>query len=160
MAAATAQGLTGAEAAAYVAGHRYDLATTLAAAELRDGATTGDPADSLDYLLTTLFRHHTAVARDKGLDLVMYEGGTHVVGSGPVVDDPEMTAFLVHLNYSAEMGALYTELLDGWAAVTDAPFNAFSDVYAPGKWGSWGALRHLGDDSPRWRALAGGCGGC
>jgi hypothetical protein len=58
------------------------------------------------------------------------------------------------------MGALYGELLAGWSLISDQPFNAFVDVYSPGKWGSWGALRHLGDDSPRWQALAKGCHGC
>jgi hypothetical protein len=51
-------------------------------------------------------------------------------------------------------------LLAGWRLISDQPFNAFVDVYSPGKWGSWGALRHLGDDSPRWQALAKGCHGC
>ena len=56
--------------------------------------------------------------------------------------------------------ALYGELLAGWQMLSDAPFNAFVDVYRPGKWGSWGALRHLGDDNPRWQALAKGCTAC
>ena len=79
---------------------------------------------------------------------------------GAQVDDAEITAFLHHLNYSPVMAALYARLLAGWAAVTDAPFNAFVDVTAPGKWGSWGALRHLGDENPRWSVLAKGCGSC
>jgi hypothetical protein len=53
------------------------------------------------------------------------------------------------------MGALYGDLMRAWAAVSDAPFNAFVDVHAPTRWGSWGALRHLDDDNPRWRAIAG-----
>ncbi len=138
----------------------YDLAVTLAAAELRDGATTGDPTDSLKQVLTELLPYHADIAKRAGLDLVMYEGGTHVVGYGALVDDAALTAFFNHLNYSPEMGALYGDLLAGWAAVSDAPFNAFVDVATPDKWGSWGALRHLGDDSPRWRSLATGCGGC
>lgn len=51
------------------------------------------------------------------------------------------------------MGALYTTLLEGWKAVGGQLFNAYSDVYAPTKWGSWGALRYLDDDNPRWDAL-------
>lgn len=90
----------------------------------------------------------------------MYEGGSHVVGYGPVMEDAELTGFFQQLNYAPEMGALYDRLLKGWSALTDAPFNAFVDVYRPGKWGSWGALRHLGDDNPRWQALAKGCHGC
>jgi hypothetical protein len=58
------------------------------------------------------------------------------------------------------MGALYAELLAGWQLISDQPFNAFVDVYHPVKWGSWGALRHLGDNNPRWDALAKGCITC
>jgi hypothetical protein len=90
----------------------------------------------------------------------MYEGGTHVVGYGPAVDDQGLTDFFTHLNFTPEMGALYAELLEGWAGVSDQPFNAFVDVYRPNKWGSWGALRHLGDENPRWLALAKGCAAC
>jgi hypothetical protein len=77
-----------------------------------------------------------------------------------MVDDPDLTAFFQHLNYTPEMGELYTRLIDGWAGLTDAPFNGFVDVDVPSKWGSWGALRHLGDDNPRWSALAGTCAAC
>lgn len=76
------------------------------------------------------------------------------------MEDAALTEFFLQLNASAEMGGLYETLLSGWATMTDAPFNAFGDVYRPGKWGSWGALRHLGDDTPRWRVLSRGCATC
>jgi hypothetical protein len=104
--------------------------------------------------------HHAKVAADHGLRLVMYEGGTHVVGYGAQVNDPILTDFFIHLNYTPEMAALYDRLLAGWAALTPEPFNAFVDVSAPSKWGSWGALRHLTDENPRWRVLAKGCLEC
>jgi hypothetical protein len=148
------QRLTGTARERHVARHRFDLATRRAAAELRDGGVSGQAEDSLAHLLGEVLPHHAAVARTRGLELVMYEGGTHVVGLGELTADEALTAFFVHLNYSPEMGALYAELLSGWQALTPAPFNAFTDVQAPSRWGSWGALRHLGDDNPRWRALA------
>ena len=157
---AGAQGLQAVARAEYIAAHRFDQATTRAAAELRSGAETGDADDTLDYLLTRLLPYQAEVASRNGLQLVMYEGGTHVVGYGLQVDDPELTDFFMHLNYTPEMSALYADLLAGWSRLSDAPFNAFVDVYHPGKWGSWGALRHLGDDNPRWQALAKGCGAC
>lgn len=157
---AEAQGLSGDALAAFITGHRFDLATERAGVELTDGSLSGNPEDTLNRLLTEVWPHHANVAADHGLELVMYEGGTHVVGFGAQVDDAEITAFLHHLNYSPVMAALYARLLAGWAAITDAPFNAFVDVTAPGKWGSWGALRHLGDENPRWSVLAKGCGSC
>ncbi|MDZ4093624.1 MAG: hypothetical protein U1D35_01785, partial [Paracoccaceae bacterium] len=157
---ADAQGLKGAARAAHIAAHRYDLATRHAAQELADGSVSGWADDTLAQLISTVLPHHAAVAQAHGLQLVMYEGGSHVVGYGAQTDDAELTAFFQHLNFTPEMGALYQQLLAGWAGLTDAPFNAFVDVYAPTKWGSWGALRHLGDDNPRWQALAKGCPSC
>jgi hypothetical protein len=154
------QGLTGAASTDYIQTHRYDLATDLATADLENGSISGSSVDTVDGLVTRLLPYHAKVAADQGLQLVMYEGGTHVVGLGALVEDQALTAFFTHLNYSPQMGALYARLQQGWARLTDAPFNAFVDVAAPGKWGSWGALRHLGDDNPRWQSLAQGCATC
>jgi hypothetical protein len=151
---ADARGLNGRAHAAFVETHGFDRAVAQAAAELRDGSVTGDPGDSLGELLGRTLPYQAEVARAHGLDLIMYEGGTHVVGIGPAVDDPDLTAFFTRLNYAPEMGALYAELLDGWRRLGGTLFNAFVDVYPPGKWGSWGALRHLDDGNPRWEALA------
>jgi hypothetical protein len=148
------------QASAKAASRRYDLAVAQAVAELRDGSVSGDATDSLQQVLGQMLPYQAEVAKKRGLRLVMYEGGTHVVGYGAQVDDAEVTAFFNHLNYTPEMGLLYSEMQAGWAKLTDAPFNAFVDVYRPGKWGSWGALRHLADDNPRWQALAGGCAEC
>nr|WP_205518708.1 hypothetical protein [Pseudotabrizicola algicola] len=159
-AAAQAQGLTGAEAAAFVAAHRFDVAVARAVPELESGAQSGRPEDSVADFLTRVLPHQAQAAARHGLRLMMYEGGSHVVGTGAQVDDGTLTAFFVHLNYTPEMAQLYDRVLQGWAAVTPEPFNAFVDLATPGKWGSWGALRHLGDDNPRWQVLAKGCLAC
>ena len=159
-AAAANAGLSGKAAEDYAQAHRFDTALPLAIAEITSGAESGDASDTLDALLAEVLPHHARVAAAHNLRLVMYEGGTHVVGLGPRVSDPRLTAFLIHLNYSEEMAALYDRLMQGWAALTPAPFNAFVDVSAPSQWGSWGALRHLGDENPRWQALAKGCWQC
>jgi len=154
-AAADALGLEGEARAAHVARHRFDRAVTTAAAELRDGSVTGAREDTLANLLGAVFPYHAEVARRHGLRLGLYEGGTHIVGEGAQIGDEELTAFFVHLSYTPEVGALVADLLAGWAAVSDEPFTAYLDVLAPSRWGSWGGLRHLEDDNPRWRALAG-----
>ncbi|MGL4319688.1 MAG: hypothetical protein ACRCS3_02400 [Paracoccaceae bacterium] len=146
--------------AAKDADSRYDLAVERTAQELRDGSVTGDAADTLKTVVTEILPYHAEIARKSGLRLVMYEGGTHVVGYGPVIDDAEITAFFNHFNYTPEVAKLYGVMLAEWAKLTDAPFNAFVDVSVPDRWGSWGALRHLGDDNPRWQVLAKGCADC
>jgi hypothetical protein len=144
----------------YMALHRFDQANQRAATELADGSVTGDPSDSVADLLTRILPHQAAVAARHNLRLMMYEGGTHVVGYGPTVDDAGLTAFFTQFNYTPEMAALYARVMEGWASLTPEPFNAFVDVAAPSKWGSWGALRHLGDENPRWQVLAKGCLAC
>ncbi|WP_162497335.1 hypothetical protein [Roseovarius dicentrarchi] len=151
--AAKAEGLEGAALDAYVAAHRYDLATARAAEELRSGAHSGDDSDTLADLTGRLWPYHAEVAARHGLDLIMYEGGTHVTGLGAQLDDDALTDFFTHLNYTPEMGALYAQMLEAWAALGAGPFNLFNDTSAPGKWGSWGARRWPGDDNPRWRAI-------
>lgn len=152
--------LVGDDRARWIADHRFDLAAARAALELDNGSVSGTTEDTLATLLTDTLPYHAAAARRAGLRLVMYEGGTHVVGLGAAVEDADLTAFFAYLNYAPEMGDLYLRLVQGWAGLTDAPFNAFLDVQPPSKWGSWGALRHLADDNPRWRALARGCVRC
>ena len=134
-AAAATEGLEGQAATDYVAKHRYDTAFKRAGRELTDGALSGDPADTLTDLLGRVWPYHAAVARANDLDLIMYEGGSHVVGIGGQVEDAELTAFFHAFNYSAEMGALYDTLLEGWTAVGGQLFVAYSDVYNPTKWG-------------------------
>ena len=58
---ATLQGLKGAEAEVHFAAHRYDLAVKLAAQELRDGSVTGDPTDSLAFVLGQILPYHACL---------------------------------------------------------------------------------------------------
>ncbi len=108
---------------------------------------------SLNQLLTDLLPYHAGIAKKHGLALVMYEGGSHVVGVGLPMNDETLTDFFVRLNYSDEMGALYRDLLAGWRKAGGTLFNAYVDLGKPGKWGSWGALRFLEDENPRHTAL-------
>lgn len=139
----------------YVESHMYDLAIQLAFEELSSGAITGDHSGSVQGLVDVEFPYHAAVAKKYGLDLVMYEGGTHVVGIGDWVENEALTEFFSVLNYSEEMGVLYGQLLEGWRTAGGGLFSMFVDVAPPSKWGSWGALRFLGDSNPRWDAIRG-----
>ena len=104
-------------------------------------------------LTQEVFPYHAKAAQQAGLRLIMYEGGTHLVGLNEWVDNEELTQVLTAYNYSAQIGALYQQLLEGWQAAGGVLFNGFVDVAKPSKWGSWGAKRHLADQSPRWDAL-------
>ncbi len=143
-------GLDGDALQDYVRAHRYDHAIALAGAELLDGRITGNTDGTVKNLAETIFPHHRAVAQQHGMQLIMYEGGTHVVGVGPVVDDADLDAFFQVLNYSDEMAIVYSHLLSSWSKMTDGHFNVYEDVSRLSKWGSWGLLRYLSDTNPRW----------
>ena len=129
----------------YVNANRFEPANAPVANALRDG--------SLKELIEVIFPYHASAAQRAGLDLVMYEGGTHVAGHGEQVSDDRLTEFFIQFNYSPEMAAIYLDLLEGWRNAGGRLFNAFVDVAPPSQWGSWGARKYLGDDSARWDAL-------
>ena len=140
----------------------YELGSDEMADRLRDWVADGTSIEraagmirggSLAELIDDLFPYHAGVAKAHDLSLIMYEGGTHVVGHGAQVDDAALTAFFTDFNYGPEMAGLYAEALQGWQSNGGTLFNAFVDVAAPSKWGSWGALRHLDDLNPRWATL-------
>jgi hypothetical protein len=143
---ATARGLLGAAHRDHVGRHAYDQATDRALEALR----AGPGGDSLAHLLGRLLPHHAAVARENGLALLAYEGGTHVVGLGSEVENEDLMAFMHHFNYSPEVAELYEIALEGWRALGGGLFQHFQDVALPSKWGSFGGLRHLDDANPRW----------
>jgi hypothetical protein len=139
-------GLKGQVLAQYLAASEYAVVDKKLADYLTENA--------LPELLNEVFPYHAQVAREHGLDLIMYEGGSHIVGLGPWVENQALTDFFNHFSYTNEMAGLYRDVLLGWAKAGGTVFNGFVDVADLVKWGSWGALRHLDDINPRAAALA------
>lgn len=143
--AGEAEGLKRVSLREFVKAARFEGAIAPVAKALEEG--------SLAQLVNEVFPYQASAARRYDLQLLMYEGGTHVTAHGAQVNDERLTEFFKLLNYTPEMAKLYEELLGGWSAVGGTLFNAFVDVAPASQWGSWGALRHLGDDNPRWDML-------
>lgn len=150
-----AQGLDGAALTEFTRARAHDILRPRMIAELRDGAISGDRRNTVASFLDSDLPYHRDVADRWGLDLVAYEGGTHLVGVGPHMEYADLTALFMDVNYSQGMADLYTMLLEGWVAGGGGLFAHFTDIRAPGRWGSFGALRHLDDHNPRWDALVG-----
>ena len=123
----------------------FEPAVTPAIAALRAG--------SLRELTDDILPLQTQVAHDHGLQMIMYEGGTHVVGIGEWSLNEELSGFFQHLNYTAEMGELYQELLAGWRRAGGTMFNLFVDVASSSEHGSWGMRRFIEDENPRATAI-------
>lgn len=102
--------------------------------------------------LATLYNEWTqfkSICTARGLQLFMYEGGTHIKGTGSFEGNATLTNFLTSFSYTAEMGDLYRQALTFWDTVGDGAFNAFVGISGPSRFGSWGAMRYPGDLNPR-----------
>lgn len=83
------------------------------------------------------------LANEYKLDLICYEGGQHLVGTGGNENNDILTEKLISANRSPEMGSLYTQYLTLLQKQGVSHFNNFSYIGAYNKWGSWGAFEHL-----------------
>ncbi|TJZ90835.1 hypothetical protein FA743_13065 [Paracoccus gahaiensis] len=114
----------------------------------------GDEAGTTMVALRDMWDAQKKIADESGLALVMYEGGSHIVPDHAALEaDPTLLDFFARFHYSPEMGRIYTHALDSFAEAGGEFFNIFVAVSGPGRWGFWGARRHVLDDNPRWRAI-------
>lgn len=127
----------------------------LAMTQLKDGTVLPDGGDSTIDLLPT-FQKYSEMAQEKGLELVVYEGGSHVVGIGGVENNQKITDFFIALHRRPEFYDRYMEMLNAWKNTPGnrTLFMHFSDIARSTKWGSWGFLEYLDQESsPRYDAL-------
>jgi hypothetical protein len=119
--------------------------------QIKQGSVLGtDRNDDTILGLSTSFQYHQKVAQDKGLKLVAYEGGQHLVRS----DDDKITEFFIELNRQPAMYDIYMEMLERWKQEDGTLFMHFSDISQPSRWGSWGALEYVDQErSPKYDAL-------
>lgn len=111
---------------------------------------TNDDYDDTLPGVADQFRYHQNVAQERGLQLVVYEGGQHLVRS----DDEELTEFFIELNRRPEMYEAYSRLLDMWKQAGGNLFMHYANIRKPNRWGSWGALEFVDQDSsPKYDAL-------
>jgi hypothetical protein len=117
--------------------------------ELSDGPPGGQLAATFSAIDT-----HIALAAQYGLPLYSYEGGQHLVGVLGLENNQALTDLFIAANRDPRMGTLYDRYLAGWESRGGALFMNFSDIGRPSKWGSWGALEYLEQESsPKYAAL-------
>ncbi len=106
-----------------------------------------------DETMTT-FSYHSRVAKSRGLELVAYEGGQHIVGIKGIKDNERLTNFFIQLNRHPQMYNLYRRLLSDWEKAGGGLFLHFNDIRESNKHGSWGSLEYLQQsNSPKYDAL-------
>ncbi|MGB3616070.1 MAG: hypothetical protein WBA10_19920 [Elainellaceae cyanobacterium] len=133
-----------------------ETALTQLFTELTEGGalSEGHPGGALQRTFDRV-ADYIELAQAEGLALVAYEGGQHLA---PLHNGMENNRAIVDLfiaaNRDPRMGEVYRLYLDRWREEVGSLFVHFSDISAPGKWGSWGALENVyQESSPKYDAL-------
>lgn len=92
-------------------------------------------------------RESQAVARQRGLSLVAYEAGQHLVGVLGAENDERLTWLLQAANAHPRMGEIYRRYYEAWVQEGGDLLCHFSSVCPWSKWGSWGLLQHAGEEA-------------
>ena len=101
-------------------------------------------------------RKYAEEAQRRGLRLIAYEGGQHLVGHGGAENNQELTRLLQAANRHPRMKELYLQDLRGWSESGGELMCVFSSMGNYSKWGSWGVLENGTQDSasaPKYQAL-------
>ncbi|MCA9444971.1 MAG: hypothetical protein KC964_29560, partial [Candidatus Omnitrophica bacterium] len=96
------------------------------------------------------------IADTQGWDLICYEGGQHYVGIGAAVNDATLTAVLNGANRDPRMYDRYRTYLDILKEEGVSAYYNFSNVYPPGRYGSWGILEYQDqpiEEAHKYRAI-------
>jgi hypothetical protein len=86
---------------------------------------------------------YTDLASSRGLDLVAYEGGQHMVGVGNVANNQQLTNLFVAANRDPRMGDMYSKYFDNWNVAGGKLFINFTSMGPYGRYGSWGVLENM-----------------
>jgi len=78
----------------------------------------------------------------RGLDLIAYEGGQHLVGVGEAQGNQTLTNKFVEANRHPRMKNLYLEDLYGWVQAGGKMYVSYSSAGRYGNWGSWGVMEY------------------
>lgn len=100
------------------------------------------------------WRYHLPIAQAAGLNMIMYEGGTHVVTPPNRNSVARWNQLYNDFHYSQQWATLFDDLINAWYGIVGVAgmFNRMNDVTKPGTNQNEGLLRFLGDTNPQWTA--------
>jgi hypothetical protein len=99
---------------------------------------------------------YAAEAKKRGIKLMAYESGQHLVGYGGAENNEKLTNLFHSANRHPRMKELYLEDLQNWREVGGDTYCVFSSVGKYTKWGAWGVLEWHDQpekDAPKMMAL-------
>jgi hypothetical protein len=92
-------------------------------------------------------------ATARGLPLMAYEGGQHLI-MAPGDTDQQWLNLMTAANRDPRMGTAYTRTLADWQAVGGQAYTLFNHVYKPSKYGVWGLKGTVNQTSNvKWQAV-------
>ena len=100
--------------------------------------------DEITQELGPRMAENVAVAEDRGLPLIAYEGGQHLVTVGPVQFHQALSEKLTAANRDPGMYDVYRTFLDAWNDAGAGFMTPYSFTFTYGVYGSWGHLEYLG----------------
>ncbi len=86
-------------------------------------------------------------ATSRGLNLISYEGGQHLVGVGAAKDNVILTDLFTAANRDMGMRQIYSDDLRRWDASGGGLFMTFSHISPYSKHGNWGILEYQGQNT-------------
>ncbi len=86
---------------------------------------------------------HKQVADKRGLRLLAYEAGQHLVGVGGGENNEALTKLFQAANRHPRMGTIYTQYLNAWRDMGGDLMCIFASTGAWSKWGSWGLAEFM-----------------
>ncbi len=105
------------------------------------------PISSLEEVMPWTTAHKSA-ADARGLRLVAYEGGQHLVGVFGVENNQAITNLFIGANRDSRMGPIYESYLQSWKDNGGELFALFGLSGTYSRFGSWGIVERLGQ-TPR-----------
>jgi hypothetical protein len=97
---------------------------------------------------------HAKLAKQENLQLLAYETGQHLAGTGGVENNNAITRLFIEANRDPRMGEIYRDYIAQWFALGGGLYINFNDISRPSKWGSWGILERVSQtSSPKYEAV-------
>ena len=119
--------------------------------QLLEYVSTNSLPDSIKYM-----KDIARVVHANHLDLIVYEGGQHMVGVGGGENNKPLEELLKKANKNPAMLAMYQTYFPAWEDAGGGLFCYFTSTSRWSKWGSWGVLDRYDADpaeSPKYLVL-------
>lgn len=117
--------------------------------QFSDSPTGGALRQARDFI-----DQNRSVARRRGLQLLAYEGGQHLVAAGAGQRDESITELFIAANRDPRMGDAYRIHLNDWRAAGGGLYNLWNSISPYSHWGSWGLLEYRDQPStPKYQAV-------